>query len=213
MTTLLTMNVPPGIVVEGRFLTVQEEIGMNLRTAMARRLVTGSLILTAVLGASAQAQPVNPCGPKNPCAVQGGETRELDSRRITRPAGTVLATGDHTQLVKEGERLWKDAKLSKNGLSCDGCHANYGNFMPSFAKPYPHEVAMMRDKAGVQQIRLDEMVQGCLIVPMATQPLPWDSRELAALTTYTAEMQKGFKPGDTAPANPCAPKNPCGGQR
>lgn len=186
---------------------------MKPRNALVRRILAGSLILTAVLASSVRAEPANPCAPKNPCAVKSGEARELDPRLITRPAGTKLATGDHAQLVQEGERLWKDVQLSSNGLSCDSCHSNQGAFMPGFAKPYPHEVEMVRDKAGVKRIHLDEMVQGCLVMPMATKPFPWDSRELAALTAYTAEVQKSFKPGAAAPANPCAPKNPCGGQR
>ncbi|MBF0624491.1 MAG: cytochrome C peroxidase [Magnetococcales bacterium] len=155
----------------------------------------------------------NPCAPKNPCAVKRGVARELDPGLITRPAGTRLATGDQVQLVKEGERLWKDTKLSSNGMSCDTCHNDHGAFMPGFAKPYPHEVEMIREKSGVARIHLDEMVQGCLVMPMAANPLPWDSRELAALTAYTAEVQKTFKPNAAAPANPCAPKNPCGAKQ
>jgi hypothetical protein len=40
---------------------------------------------------------------------------------------------------------------------------------------------------------------------MAAKPLPWDSKELAALSAYTLEVQKGFKPGKGA-VNPCAGK-------
>lgn len=65
-------------------------------------------------------------------------------------------------------------------------------------------VAMARDQAGLKRIRADEMVQFCMVVPMAAKPLPWNSKELAALTAYTLELQKAFKP-----ANPCAMKNPC----
>jgi cytochrome c len=67
---------------------------------------------------------------------------------------------------------------------------------------------MVGEKAGLKQIQLDEMVQICMLVPMASKPLPWDSTELAALTAYTGEVQKKFKPGAAA-ANPCAAKSPC----
>ena len=43
---------------------------------------------------------------------------------------------------------------------------------------------------------------------MQGKPLPWNSRELAALTAYTAELQKSFV-AQGAAANPCAGKNPC----
>ncbi len=67
---------------------------------------------------------------------------------------------------------------------------------------------MAKERANLDTIRLDEMVQLCLVVPMASKPLPWDSRELAALTAYAGAVQKSFKPTPGA-ANPCAAKNPC----
>lgn len=60
-------------------------------------------------------------------------------------------------------------------------------------KGYPHEVAMAKDKGGVKSVQLDEMVQFCMVVPMEAKPLPWNSKELAALTAYTAELQKRFR--------------------
>jgi hypothetical protein len=98
----------------------------------------------------------------------------------------------------------------------------HANFNPSFVKAYPHPVDMPQQRAGLQQVSLDEMVQFCMVVPMASKPLPWNSRELAALTAYAGEVQKDFiktaaanpcalKPKATNPCNPCAAKaaNPC----
>ncbi len=55
------------------------------------------------------------------------------------------------------------------------------------------------------------MVQFCMNVPMATDPLPWDSQELAALVAWVDNIQPGYKPlGGANPCNPCAMKaNPC----
>jgi hypothetical protein len=74
-------------------------------------------------------------------------------------------------------------------------------------------VAMPRDQAGLKQVQADEMVQFCMVVPMAARPLPWASKELAALTAYTLELQKSFKPAPNpcAMKNPCAATNPCAG--
>lgn len=110
--------------------------------------------------------------------------------QITRPAGYKPQAGD----AALGEKLFNDTKLSTNGMSCASCHANHGAFQASFAKPYPHTVAMARDQLGRKTVHLDEMVQGCMVMPMAAKPLPWDSKELAALTAYTATLQKTFKP-------------------
>jgi hypothetical protein len=68
---------------------------------------------------------------------------------------------------------------------------------------------MAEEQGGVKQVELDEMVQFCMVVPMAARPLGWESRELAALTAYVAQVQKTFAPNPSAARNPCAAKNPC----
>lgn len=93
-----------------------------------------------------------------------------------------------------GEALFNDKKLSTNGMACASCHANHGAFAASFAKPYPHTVAMARDQLGRKTVYLDEMVQACMTMPMAAKPLPWGSQDLADLTAYVAGLQKTFKP-------------------
>ncbi len=130
---------------------------------------------------------------------------------VIRPAGTKLVLTGKGDLVKEGERLWKDTKLSTNGLACFTCHQNNASFKATFVKPYPHLVQMPKDRAGLNQVAIDEMVQLCMLIPMASKPLPWDSKELAALSAYSLKVQKTFKPGAAQPAaaNPCAAKNPC----
>lgn len=185
------------------------------------RSLLGMLCLFSVGAASAAdmnpcaahnpcAMKSNPCVASNPCATKSGR---IDPAAVKRPAGTHLAKGKHDELVKEGEVLWNDTKLSSNGMSCNTCHQNHNTFSANFAKPYPHKVDMVKERAGIKgEVHLDEMVQFCMLAPMASKPFPWDSRELAALTAYTAEVQKTFKPSGSVkkPANPCgAMKNPC----
>ena len=156
----------------------------------------------------------NPCAGKNPCAASA----RIDPRLVTRPARTRLFTGAPAQLVTEGKRLWNDRSLGTSGLACGTCHLNHANFNPSFVKPFPHAVAMTAQRAGLTQVNLDEMVQFCMMVPMASKPLAWDSKELAALTAYAGKVQQGFI--KAAAANPCMakpsavnPGNPCAGKR
>ena len=144
----------------------------------------------------------NPCGATNPCAAAGG----VDPALITRPAGVSSWQGNIAELAMLGEKLWNDTTLSTNGLSCNACHQGNALFQPSFKQPYPHPVKMAIDRAGMKTIDRDEMVQICLVVPMATKTMPWDSKELAALTAYTEVVQKSFR---MAGVNPCAAKNPC----
>jgi cytochrome c len=157
---------------------------------------------TTVMSAAAK-QPcaANPCA-ANPCAAGA----KIEPKLITRPTGTKLVMANHAELVKRGERLWQDPSLSTNGLTCQTCHINHGSFLTTFSQPYPHMVAMAKDRASLDTIHIDEMVQLCMVVPMAANPLPWNSQELAALSAYSLEVQKTFKP---VVANPCATKNPC----
>lgn len=152
----------------------------------------------------------NPCAAANPCAAGG----RIDPKLVTRPKGTKPFRGNRQALVQEGEKLWNDTHLSTNNFSCQSCHRGNAMFQPSFVKPYPHRVQMAMDNAGLAKITLEEMVQFCMLKPMAAKPLPWDSRELAALTAYTAKVQKQFKlvggaNNPCAARNPCAAKNPC----
>lgn len=199
-------------------------------------LAAGGLLL-ALTGCSAGAMcgPRSSCKPKmsasgcgpaakhamkggcGPAAMSGcGPMKHIPKQEVTRPAGTHLYDGaSQAELVSLGERMFKDTKLSSNGLSCFSCHANHASYMPSFAEPYPHFVKMADDQSGIRSVHLDEMVQFCLISPMAGKPLPWDSKELAALTAYTATQQATFHPNKAMPmkdgcgprVNPCAPKS------
>lgn len=160
-------------------------------------VIVGILITIALNAGMAEAAGRNPCEARNPCAANPCATKSdrPDPSKIRRPAGTHLAKGDHAELLKEGEKLWNDPDLGTNGLTCDTCHNHHNTFSDGFAAPYPHKVDMVKERMGIAgEIHLDEMVQFCLVMPLASKPLPWDSRELAALTAYTAEMQRTFKP-------------------
>lgn len=173
-----------------------------------RILLNGIVLLVLATATSLTVAASNPCNPcaakaKNPCATA---SNQIDPKLVTRPAGTQLASGNAAELAKEGEKLWNSKTLSTNGMSCQTCHQNYGAFTASFAQSYPHRVTMANDRTGMKKVALDEMIQICMVVPMAAKPLPWNSRELAALTAYVSQLQKHFKP---VIANPCAVKNPC----
>ncbi|RMF16377.1 MAG: cytochrome C peroxidase [Candidatus Dadabacteria bacterium] len=175
------------------------------------------LFVSAVPATPAQANPCNPCAgkkmsnpcnPCNPCAAKKGP--DIDPDRIEQPRRPKMVKGDW----KRGEKLWNNRSLGKSGLACATCHINkYGQMRPTFAKPYPHFVQMAKDRAGLDEVNAAEMVQLCMVVPMMSDPLPWNSQELADLTAWVEHIQPGFKP-----ANPCAmkhmkghnPCNPCG---
>jgi len=137
--------------------------------------------IIALLGALTAA-----CALATPSAFAAGDA----GAQTTRPAGYKPIAGDATF----GEKLFKDTKLSTNGMACASCHANHGAYSDSFAKPYPHIVTMATEQLGRKEVYLDEMVQGCMVMPMAAKPLPWNSKELAGLVAYLQIQQKSFKP-------------------
>jgi cytochrome c peroxidase len=106
-----------------------------------------------MLGASDELNPcaaktLNPCAAKtlNPCAAKTlnpcGAVATVDPARIKQPVGVKLASGSQSNLVSTGEQLWNDRMLGKSGLACASCHVDsYGQMLPSFGEPYPHEVA------------------------------------------------------------------------
>ena len=113
--------------------------------------------------------------------------------------------------MARGMELWSDASLSGTGAtSCSTCQTGDGTAMmnASFAEPYPHRVAMARDRAGLDQVTAAEMVQLCMAIPMNAEPLDYGSVELAAITAQVEELQKSFDPSKAGGTNPCA-ANPC----
>lgn len=181
-------------------------------SALMRALISSG-VLTLSLGGIAIATPcrANPCAPRssrmNPCAAA---MAKMEVKDVMRPKNYRPYKGNNKELVAYGKQLFSDPRLSSNGMSCNTCHDHNGAFQATFAQPYPHYVQMTDERAGVKQVHLDEMVQFCMVVPMAAKPLPWNSKKLAALTAYTGTLQKGFRaPNPRAAKNPCAATNPC----
>lgn len=114
----------------------------------------------------------------------------VDPNRVTRPADQPAFQGDRAELVAAGETLWKDKALGKSGLSCESCHVNGAAFKKTFKDAYPHQVAMAKGMAGLTSIDAAQMVQFCMIVPMKAEPLPWSSKELAALAAYIEDVEQ-----------------------
>jgi len=109
---------------------------------------------------------------------------------VTRPAGTAAHQADAATLSAVGTKRHGDASLSPAGRSCNTCHADADSYNATFKKPWPHFVASVKAKAGLDRIMAEGMVQFCMISAMGTRPLPWDSEALAALTAFVLERHK-----------------------
>ncbi|MFU8813847.1 MAG: cytochrome c peroxidase [Pseudomonadales bacterium] len=99
--------------------------------------------------------------------------------QVVRPEGSQAYQGDQQEFVTNGEALWNDPSLSKNGkTSCASCHrGNTRMFKKTFLEPYPHEVRMPEQRCKLDLVTAEEMVQFCImVVPMKTDVLPWDRK-------------------------------------
>lgn len=103
-----------------------------------------------------------------------------------------MFTGTREALIEAGKRFWTSEKLGTNGQSCNSCHATIDTYAETFRGPYPHFVQIVKDKAGLDSVEAAEMVQFCVVVPLAGKPLDWASEELAALTAYVEYRQTLF---------------------
>ncbi len=114
----------------------------------------------------------------------------IDSALIVRPKGSTAFNGESADLLAKGEQLWNDKSLSKKGkTACSSCHKTPTKmFKKTFMDNYPHSVKMVNKKAKLDSVTTEGMVQFCMVVPMKSQPLAWDSEDLAALTAYSEKV-------------------------
>ncbi|WP_200339138.1 c-type cytochrome [Rhodovibrio sodomensis] len=111
---------------------------------------------------------------------------------MVQPEEAQLHQAPQSELVAKGEALFNDPSIGESGLSCATCHQDFGQYKETFKKPYPHFVNMANAKAGLDKVNAAEMVQLCMVVPMQTDPLPWQSESLAALAAYVQDERKRF---------------------
>ncbi|MDX8376393.1 MAG: cytochrome c peroxidase [Mariprofundales bacterium] len=167
---------------------------------MTRRLFASlPLLMFMLLGmliTNANAGTMNPCS-ANPCAAKmnpcAAKMNPCAAKAIQRPENyKPFKARSNFYLKKAGKVLFNDTKLSSNGMACATCHDGGSMFKDTFLQKYPHQVQMAGERFGIQSIHLDEMVQLCMVAPMATKPLPWASKDLAALVVYVKKLQHDF---------------------
>ena len=117
-------------------------------------------------------------------SAQGQAIAPVD---VTRPAGTKAHSAEAPDLLAAGAKRHGDTSLSPAGRSCNTCHASADSYNATFKKPWPHFVASVKRKTGLDRITAEGMVQFCMISAMGTRPLPWNSEALAALTAFVLE--------------------------
>lgn len=159
--------------------------------------VTSGLMLASN---HAEAQPEGEASAEGEAegATEGDVQPNERTQLVSRPEGYVPGydeNGDNpTSLIERGEALFNDSSLSTNGLSCASCHGSDGQqgYQTTFHQPFPHPVAMGTNMFGMETVHADEMVQLCMVTPMAAEPLNWESEDLAALAAYVVNARQRF---------------------
>lgn len=85
--------------------------------------------------------------------------------------------------VKQGDDLWHDPKLGSNGLACGNCH-------PDGSASNPHTWPKYQTNLG-KVGTLRDMINWCIIVPLAGKPLALDSDEMIAMEAYATYTHRG----------------------
>lgn len=168
---------------------------MKNHSALSAMAVSSALVLTlssvAAFGACAPrcrakcgTMETAKCGPK--CGPKS------DPKLIQRPSGFKENYSSTPAKVHSGKALFNSVKLSTNKLSCASCHAKGTGYKASFLQPFPHKVDMAYENYGVDKVYLDEAIQMCMLGPMASKALAWNSAELENLIAFVSEEQKRF---------------------
>ena len=104
--------------------------------------------------------------------------------------------------VLDGEALWK-RKPGAAGKACADCHGDVGTSMKGIAARYP-----AFDRAAGRPVNLEQRINACRTNHQQATPLPFESRELLALTALVARQSRGesIEPGADPQLAPFAEK-------
>ena len=104
-------------------------------------------------------------------------TRAMQDDEVTHPGQIWLL---------EGESLWS-RKAGGAERSCADCHGDAGTSMKGVAARYP-----AFDAAAGRPVNLEQRINACRSGKQQAAALPWESRELLALTAYVAQQSRGM---------------------
>jgi sulfur-oxidizing protein SoxA len=100
--------------------------------------------------------------------------------------------------VLDGEALWAK-KTGSAGKACADCHGDARNSMKGIAARYP-----AFDKTLGRPVTLDQRINLCRADHQQATPLPYESRDLLALSAFVAQQSRGvaITAGDDPQAKP-----------
>src|SRR3954468_16597472 len=109
-------------------------------------------------------------------AFMGPETRAMQDDDTSNPG---------MLFVLDGEALWAKRTGSAD-KACADCHGDARSSMKSVAARYP-----AFDKAAGRPVTLDQRINFCRADHQGATPLPYESRDLLALSAFVAHQSRG----------------------
>lgn len=141
-------------------------------------LVTLGVALQSLSGVClAQAPGVAADARKSGYAYMGRDTRAMQDDELSNPG--MLA-------VLEGEALWS-RKPTDTSQTCAGCHGDARTSMRGVAARHPAFEARLS-----RPVNLEQRINECRVRQQQAPALPWESRELLALSTFVAHQSRGL---------------------
>jgi thiosulfate dehydrogenase len=91
---------------------------------------------------------------------------------------------EYKKMIDEGNKLFHDSTLGKNGISCDMCHPNASNTHP---ETYPKFQTQLKSMA-----LLRDMINWCLENPLEGAKLADNDPKMKAIEAYILDQRKGI---------------------
>ncbi|MBF0358664.1 MAG: hypothetical protein HQL70_08645 [Magnetococcales bacterium] len=150
-----------------------------------------ALIILAMWGffpSASQAEPAttNPCKmePNTPCNAKQKDTPKQIVGKQQKGFTSFY------NAAASGHKMWNDSRLGTSGFTClsGGCHANFENLSLDKNKTFPHYVGM----AG-KVVTLSQIINYCLVNPMAGSALAEDSDEMTAMAAFYRKYRMQYR--------------------
>jgi L-cysteine S-thiosulfotransferase len=143
----------------------------------ARKIAVAALLIAAGSAVSAlSATEIPPAQHRSGYSFMSPDTQAIQDDDTANPG--VLS-------VLDGETLWK-SKTGAAAKACADCHDDARSSMHGVAARYP-----AFDQALGRPVDLEQRVNLCRVRHQQATPLPYESRDLLALTTFVAQQSRG----------------------
>ncbi|MBR1142952.1 sulfur oxidation c-type cytochrome SoxA [Bradyrhizobium sp. AUGA SZCCT0431] len=144
--------------------------------------LAGLVALSALLAADAAGAEIPQAERRSGYSFMAPDTRAMQDDDTTNPA---------MLWVLDGEKLWA-RKTGVTNKACADCHQDARASMKGVAAHYP-----AFDKALGRPVDLEQRINLCRATHQQATPLPYESRELLALTAFVAQQSRGaaIEPG------------------